>query len=144
MTARRPCVVVVSGLNGTGKTTLANRLRAHLGARDTMLIADAVAAGTSVVVEGVFADDFRDSLIEEATRANARVVTVECECSDGAVHRQRVHDRWQRGDSPISWEAVTENKAIYRRLPVPDYRADAIEPIDTHLIALVGLLETEP
>src|SRR5687768_4910911 len=86
-------VVFVGGLNGTGKTTLSRALRDELPAVDTTLIDIAVTEGKNVVVDSVLADDTREQWIREAEAAGARVVVVECVCSDPALHRRRVEER---------------------------------------------------
>jgi len=118
----RPSLIVVSGLPGVGKTTLARRLAAEIGAvylridsieaglaRSALAIRPAEDAGYEAayaVAEdnlrnglSVIADCVnpialsRDAWADTAARAGAAHVAVEVVCSDAGEHRRRVESR---------------------------------------------------
>lgn len=135
-----PVVVFVCGLNGTGKSTLARALRRELVAVDTTLIEDAVERGQNVVVDAVLADDVREQWIPEAREAGARVVIVECLCSDADLHRRRVEERLTRGESSITWQDTVRNRQIYAPHPAPHVIADAVLPVEDNLAKVLAAL----
>lgn len=139
-----PVLVVITGVQGTGKSTLAARVATALGAQVTMLAAEALSEGSSVVVEGVFAAHFRHSLQADAQALGARCVVVECVCSDVALHQQRVEARHASGSSAISWQRVLDDQQTYEGVPTPDYIADAVAPVEQHVHAIATLAGSAP
>ena len=114
-----PLLIVVGGLPGTGKTTIARELSRRFGASYVRI--DAIeqalrAAGLSVGATGyIIANEIaaenlkigrtvvadcvnpvlasRDGWRETARRAAARLVEIEIICSDAGEHRRRVENR---------------------------------------------------
>lgn len=73
----RPVLVLISGLQGTGKTTLAAAVAAALEADRTMLPAEPLAEGRNVVVECVMAPELRQGWYADATALGATCIVVE-------------------------------------------------------------------
>lgn len=135
----RPVLVLISGLQGTGKTTLAAAVAAALEADRTMLPAEPLAEGRNVVVECVMAPELRQGWYADATALGATCIVVECICSDAALHEQRVKSRHESGISAISWRRVLEDAQTYQPAREPDYVADAVVSLRQHVHAVVTL-----
>jgi predicted kinase len=127
-------LVVFGGLPGVGKTTIASRLAAEIGAVYLRIdVVEMALHDEGVAVEGqgyavayglaesnlrlgltVIADSVnpipvtRDAWRAVAARAGARLVEVEVICSDGAEHRRRVEKRVTDlpGFIPPTWDEV--------------------------------------
>ncbi|GAA4705382.1 putative kinase [Promicromonospora umidemergens] len=121
--AARPCLVLVAGMPGTGKSTLAESLASALQApvfsmdwqlgalvpfgtlrpdntgplADLMLVAAAarqLQLGLGAVIDATgHTHEFRERLESLAATLDARFIGVECVCSDEAAHRGRVEGR---------------------------------------------------
>lgn len=139
----RPVLVLISGLQGTGKTTLAVGVAAALGADQTMLAAETLADGRNVVVECVMAPDLRHGWGVDAAAFGASCIVVECVCSDVALHEQRVRARFASGSSVITWQRVLDEARTYLSAPEPAYVADAVFPVQRHVHAVVALARRE-
>lgn len=138
----RPVLVLVSGLQGTGKTTLAAGVAAELKAVQTMLAAETLAEGRNVVVECVMAPGLRKGWVADAAALGAACIVVECVCSDAALHEQRVTARYASGDSVISWQRVLDDATTYEPAHEPDDVADAVVRVGKHIRAVVALART--
>lgn len=138
----RPVLVLISGLQGTGKTTLAAAVAAALEADQTMLPAETLAEGRNVVVECVMAPELRQGWSADARALGATCVVVECICSDVALHERRVKSRHESGVSAISWQRVLEDAKTYEPAREPDYVADAVLPLQQHVHAVVTLAQS--
>ena len=136
-----PVLFLISGLEGTGKTTLAAELTREFAATATMLPGQVLAGGTSVVIECVMSTDIREEWKAEAAAAGARCFVIECICSDRDVHQHRVARRHASGSSPITWQTVIDMMRIYVPDPMPDYVADATYDPDHHLRAITAALK---
>ena len=112
-------LIAFSGLPGTGKTTIARRLAAHLGATylriDTIeqalrdqgiqattegyavayrLAADNLRLGRTVIADSVNPLAItRNAWQAVATETNTRIIEIETICSDPTEHRNRVESR---------------------------------------------------
>ena len=138
-----PVLVLISGLQGTGKTTLAAAVAAALDADQTMLAAETLAEGRNVVVECVMAPELRQGWDADAATLGAPCVVVECVCSDVALHEQRVKARCASGCSVITWQRVLDDARTYEPAREPDYVADAVFPVQQHVHAVVTLARRE-
>ena len=129
-------LIAFGGLPGVGKTTLARRLAADLGAvylridsieaaiRASLApasmndggyrVAYAVAEDNLRLGRTVVADSVnpwpltRQAWANVARRANARLIEVEIVCSDRDEHRQRVEGRVVPEGAPLTWQDVVE------------------------------------
>lgn len=106
-----------------------------------MLAAETLAEGHSVVVECVMAPELRQAWAAEAAGLGARCVVVECVCSDGALHEERVTARYASGKSAITWQRVLDDARTYQPAGDPDYVADAVFAIQRHVRAVVALIQ---
>jgi 2-phosphoglycerate kinase len=139
----RPVLVLISGLQGTGKTTLAVAVAAALEADQTMLVAETLVEGRNVVVECVMAPELRQGWAADAAALGAACIVVECVCSDVALHEQRVMARYASESSVISWQRVLDDAKTYEPAREPDYLADAVFPVQQHVYAVVTLARRE-
>lgn len=117
----RPVLVLISGVQGAGKTTLAAAVATALEADQTMLAAETLAEGRNVVVECVMAPNLRCEWKADAATLGAACVVVECVCSDVALHERRVRARYESGSSAISWQRALDNAKTYEPAREPDY-----------------------
>ncbi|GAB3927844.1 hypothetical protein GCM10027613_44220 [Microlunatus endophyticus] len=136
----RPVLILISGLQGTGKTTLAAAVAASLEADQTMLATETLAEGRSAVVESVMARGLRREWQSDAAALGAPCIVVECICSDVALHERRVAERYESGSSAITWQRVLDDARTYQPTQDPDYVADAVEPVERHVDAVVTLV----
>lgn len=117
---RNPCLIIFSGLPGTGKTTLAKRLASQLNAvylrADTMetalskggikdigglgyMVGYSVAKENLILGNTVVADSVnpwqltRDAWRQAAKDAGKAFIDIEIICSDQREHRRRVEER---------------------------------------------------
>jgi len=139
----RPVLILISGLQGTGKSTLAARVAAALEADQTMVAAESLAEGRNVVVECVMSPGLRQEWESDAASFGAACVVVECICSDVVLHEQRVKARHASGSSVICWRRVLDDAKSYKPAGNPDYVADAVRPVRRHVDAVVALARKE-
>lgn len=175
--ARSSTVLLLSGIQGTGKTTLARAVAARLGicvfSRDpfmqslmnhgiplhglpdhgiapiptlgyaiqTVILEQQLMLGSSVVLECVMSPEIQRTWATICRTHIATLLTVECICSDRALHRERVERRYHAGESPITWEFASRAPASYRTNPDADYLADAVKPVETNVNGIANLLE---
>lgn len=154
-----------SGLPGTGKTTLARGLAAHMGAvylridtleqalRDLCAVevssqgyglahriaADNLALGVSVVADSVNPWPLtRRDWRKVAETAGARCVDIEIQCSDAATHRARIQGRVADipGHIQPSWQQVVDRD--YRPWDTPRLTVDTAD--DSPATSLAALL----
>lgn len=169
-------VILVSGLQGTGKTTLARALAKRLDicvfSRDpfmqslmrhgvplngipehgipsipalgyaiqTVILEQQLILGSSVVLECVMSPEIQQSWAALCHEHDARLLTVECMCSDRVVHRERIERRHRAGESSVTWEWVKATPASYRTNPHADCVADALHSVESNVAAIVDVL----
>lgn len=157
--------IAVSGPQASGKTTLAMALGRSFGwpvfSRDplmqvlarrlprravpevglelqTALLARQLELGQSCVLECVMPSSARARWLRMAVAARGHFVSVECVCSDPAVHRARFDERSQgRG---FGWDHVVATMLHYRPDPNADYVADALQPVEEHVAAIRSVI----
>ncbi len=169
-------VILVSGLQGTGKSTLARVLGERLGicvfSRDpfmkslmqhgvpldgvpergvpsipslgyaiqTVILEQQLMLGSSVILECVMSAEIQQTWAAICQDHEARLLTVECMCSDRALHRDRIERRHRAGESPVTWEWVSRAPESYRTNPNAEYLADAVQPVAANVAEIVGIL----
>ncbi len=161
-------VIIVTGLPGTGKSTLAERvartLRLPVFAGDWLMGAlkpahsalasldrsDYVAAwfgllrtlvtrqlmlGQGAIVDDVVGEGQWEQWVQTAESFSARLVLVECICSDAAIHRQRVEGRIRGipGWHEIGWDHVERMRDQMPSLTTERLIVDAVQPVDENV-----------
>jgi len=163
----QPTVLVITGLPGTGKSTLAESIAKLVGvpafSGDWLLGAIApsdvlngverpvvrgiyerllsslltrqLMLGQSAVLDCIATDDFIEGWSAIADQYGARLVTVECVCSDETLHRSRIDGRRRNipGWHEIDWTHVEYMKSEIQPLQVPHLRIDAIVRADINV-----------
>jgi predicted kinase len=156
--------IAVSGPQAAGKTTLAMALGRRFGipvfSRDplmrvlggklsrgavpsvglelqTALLARQLELGQSCVLECVMPPAARAEWRRMTVAAHGQFVSVECVCSDPAVHRERFEQR--AGGRGFDWAYVVRTMRHYRPDEQADYVADALRPVEEHVAAVRAL-----
>lgn len=162
-------LIVLAGLPGTGKTTLARAAAGRLGAIHLRIDTIEQAIRASGVVPGDLADAgyraaygvaednlrlghvvvadsvnpialTRDAWAAAAARAGARILRVELICSDTAEHRRRVEERRRRGPDLGLPDWAAVQARDYRPWTQADLRLDtALETVESAAGRLAGL-----
>jgi predicted kinase len=171
-------VIVISGPQAAGKTTLAMAVGAALGvpvfSRDplmaelsrgcprwlrrlrplrrrkvaaagiklqTALLASQLELGQSAVLECIAPPPARRRWREMTVAAGSRFVSVECVCSDTALHRRRCESRHRGalGRGP-RWRGVAATMRRYQPDPQADFVADAVRPVADLVADIVAIL----
>jgi predicted kinase len=175
--APRPCAIVVGGVPGTGKSTLAEALARELRApvfsmdwqmgalvpfgvlrKDNLeplselMVAASMARqlqlGLDTILDIVaLRAGERRRLSEIAGALDAAFIEVECQCSDGQVHRSRVEGR-ARGipgwPGTVTWEHVQRMRERWEPWPEPHLVVDsAVEPPDKVLRRVLAAVHVE-
>ncbi|MDY0910481.1 AAA family ATPase [Microbacterium sp. CFBP9034] len=169
---QQPTLVVVTGLPGTGKSTLAEGIATAAGAPafsvDWLLGAIAPSGvldgaprpvvrgiyerllrsllsrqlmlGQSAILDTIAADETIQEWSSIAHQHGGRLITIECVCSNEAVHRSRIEGRTRNipGWHEIDWSHVEFMKTELEPLSVPHFTVDAIEPAGSNLTAVLG------
>lgn len=163
MIAKSPSVVLISGLPGCGKTTLAQqlarRLQFPLFAKDRIqrVLNDQVSGATSiagyyvlmdladeqlglglgVVLDAVFPQEgFRDRVRQMASTHMAYFRPIICHCSNRELWQARIEHRLQLvpGWPPAQWDEVERVQAIFEPWSYPDVLAlDAANPLEENV-----------
>jgi len=110
-------------------------------ALQTAILTQQLGLGSPVVLECVMRKIVVQQWISLCQEAGAKLVTVECICSDRSIHRDRVERRHRAGLSWVTWQTIEPAPRSYRSIPNADYVADAVEPVNSHLAAIVALLD---
>ena len=122
-----PWLVVVTGWTAAGKSTMADRLGAELGA--TVASFDWVLRrGSSCVLDLVARHEPLHEWRQLAGDYAATLAVVECICSDIDVHRSRVDGRQRQipGWYELDWDHVERGRQLYEPLPGPKVVIDAV------------------
>lgn len=91
--------------------------------------------GQSAVVDDIVSGSQLEQWRETAERFAARLILIECVCSDETVHRERVERRVRGipGWHEIGWDHVERMAAEARPLSADRLIVDAMKPIDDNL-----------
>ncbi len=100
-------------------------------------------AGRSVVLDLVARSATLDLWADVAERNGAKVVVLECVCSDAEVHRSRVVGRVRDipGWYELSVADVERSRAAYQPLPGPKLVVDAVDLLDANVRAALDFIE---
>ncbi|MDX6264625.1 MAG: hypothetical protein QOH84_6313 [Kribbellaceae bacterium] len=168
-------LIVFTGLPGTGKSTLADKLAVELGApsfsgdwllgalkphgllagldRPTLLAAYYELLGTlatrqlmlgqSAVMDCLINDAIATRWQRLAERHQARLVVIECVCSDEGEHRRRLEGRRRGipGWHEVGWAHVERMRAEYGVFGAADLVVDAMDPVEVNLGGVHRLLQ---
>lgn len=165
-----PTVVAFTGLPGTGKSTLADRLATELGApsfsgdwllgalaphgvltgvdRPTLLavyfgLLDTLVSRQVMLGQSAVVDGvLDDDAVARWRQATPRLVVVQCVCSDERMHRSRIEGRTRGipGWHEVGWDHVERMRAEFRPVADPDLTADAVDPVETNLDRIRAVL----
>jgi len=156
-------LIMMSGLQGTGKSTIARRLAQEfkfpLFAKDhfeSILYNDNLTDGTSItsyhiimqsadfhlssgiscILDAVFPrPGFREQVRNIAQQNNAALKILHTFCSEEALHRQRLEER----ESFVPWQRITwddtlDTKSRYQTWSLEDALfLDAVNPLETNI-----------
>jgi predicted kinase len=168
-------LIAFTGLPGTGKSTLADKLAAELGApsfsgdwllgalkphglltgldRPTLLAAyydllttlatRQLMLGQSAVLDCLVSNEIGTRWRQLADQYQARLLVVECVCSNEAEHRRRLEGRRRGipGWHEVGWAHVERMRAEYGRFGEADLVVDAMDPVEVNLGGVRRLLE---
>jgi predicted kinase len=115
---------VLAGLDRQTSLDLYYRLLHTLTARQLML-------GQSAVLDCLVTDANVAAWRQQAAEFDARLVIVECVCSDEQVHRRRLEGRRRHipGWHEIDWDHVERMRAEFPPLQGNDLSLDAMNPV---------------
>jgi predicted kinase len=173
-----PRVVIFTGLPGTGKSTLAEKVARITGAPAfagdwlmgglkpahralaqldrseylaawfgllRTLVTRQLMLGQSAVVDDVVSSGQFDLWQATADQFSARLFTIECVCSDEAIHRTRIEGRVRGipGWHEVGWDHVERMRAetsppTFERLVV-----DAVQPVQDNLRRVLAYLDCD-
>jgi predicted kinase len=166
---------VVCGLPGSGKSTLAEdiakKLRTAIFSVDPIesamlktglkrgfktgyaayLVAEALAAehfklGQSVVIDCVSAQEVaKDMWRTLSKKYKAKLVVIECECSDQTLHKQRIEARVRgmHGIAEVTWQDVQDRRKEYTEWKEPHLILDTADDHQQNLAKALGYLKEQ-
>jgi predicted kinase len=170
-----PVVIFFTGLPGTGKSTMAEKLarviRAPAFAGDWLmgglkpahealgrldrdqyvaawagllqtLVTRQLMLGQSAVVDDVASDGELAKWREIAGRFGARLLLIECVCSDVALHRARLEGRVRGipGWHEVGWDHVERMRAELGPLTASRVTIDAVEPVEDNFRRVMAFI----
>ena len=99
------------------------------------LVARQLMLGQGAIVDDIVGEGQWEQWSQTAESFSARLVLIECICSDVAVHRQRVEGRVRDipGWHEVGWDHVVRMRAETPPLTADRLVVDAIEPFDDNL-----------
>jgi hypothetical protein len=99
--------------------------------------------GQSAVLDCLIDDAIVGRWRQLAEQHQARLVVVECVCSDDTEHRRRVEGRRRGipGWHEVGWGHVERMLAEYPRLGAVDLVVDAMDPVEVNLGGVRRVLE---
>ena len=89
----------------------------------------------SVVLDCVARPPVHERWFEAAALHDARMLVIECGCSDVSVQRSRIEGRIRGipGWDELQWEWVMRTTSTYHALDCEKLVVDAVDPLDTNL-----------
>jgi predicted kinase len=122
---------LLSGLERSKSLLLERQLLRMLFTRQLML-------GQSAILDCIVPDDVLDDWTDAAGSQGGRLLTIECLCSDEAVHRSRVKSRVRGipGWHEVDWSHVEFMRAETPPLVAEKLTVDAVRPLIDNLTAV--------
>ncbi|MEV4169645.1 AAA family ATPase [Nonomuraea sp. NPDC049709] len=174
MGGEQPRIIVFTGLPGTGKSTLADRVAMAIGAPAfagdwlmgslkphgllrnldrpaflsmyydllSTLVTRQLMLGQSAVVDCLVNDDVVARWQELSDRYDARLIVIECLCSDVEIHRRRVEGRKRGipGWHEVGWDHVERMRREFPSLAQEHLVLDAVDSVESNLRLALGCI----
>jgi predicted kinase len=101
--------------------------------------------GQSAIVEGIVSDEEFERWRETAEQFSARLLLIECVCSDEAVHRARIEGRVRAipGWHEVGWDHVERMRAEIPPLTMDRLVVDAMSPLENNIDRILEYIAVE-